>query len=341
MTFERGTGILVRGDPVSEPILEVEDLKVIYRTADVLIPAARGVSLELRPGEILALVGESASGKSTVGHAVLGLLPVTASMDGDVRYRGRSLIGLSPEEMGRLRGRDIAVIFQDPQSSLTPTMMVGEQVAEPFAIHLGLSPQEARQRARQALAAVIPDADRVMDSYPFQLSGGMAQRVMIAMATALEPSVVIADEPTAALDPAIRHEMLELLEGLRDRGAALMVITHDFGVVARLADRVAVMYAGRLVEVADVRTAFRMPKHPYTFGLLQSLPSMAPRGRLQPMPGNPPDLNTLPPECPFLPRCTKAIATCRTSPEPELFEMDGSPDHLAACFNPMVVPLRD
>jgi len=262
-------------------------------------------------------------------------------MDGNVTYRGRVISGLPLEEMERLRGREIAVIFQDALSSLTPTMTVGEQMSEPFAIHLGLGPQEARERARAALAAVMPDADRVMASYPFQLSGGMAQRVMIAMATALKPSVVIADEPTASLDPAVRHEMLELLEGLRDAGAALLLITHDFGVVARLADRVAVMYAGRLVELADVRTTFREPKHPYTFGLLQSLPAMAPRGRLQPMPGNPPDLATLPPECPFLPRCTKAIAICRNSPEPDLFPMDGAPDHLAACFNPMAVPLRD
>ena len=323
------------------PILEVEGLHVVYRTADGVIPAARGVSLTLRPGEILALVGESASGKSTVGHAILGLLPVTASMEGEVRYRGRSIVGLAHEEMERLRGREIAVIFQDALSSLTPTMTVGEQVAEPFAIHLGLGPREARERALAALAAVIPDAQRVMDSYPFQLSGGMAQRAMIAMATALGPSVVIADEPTASLDPAIRHEMLELLEGLRDQGAALMVITHDFGVVARLADRVAVMYAGRLVEVSDVRTTFREPKHPYTFGLLRSLPSLAPRGRLQPLAGNPPDLAKMPPECPFLPRCSKAIAVCRTSPEPDLFPMEDSPTHFAACFNPMAVALRD
>lgn len=323
------------------PILEVEHLQVVYHTDDAVIPAARGVTFDLRPGEIVALVGESASGKSTVGHAILGLLPGNASVDGVIRYRGRTISGLGADELQQLRGREISVIFQDAQSSLTPTMTVGEQVAEPFVAHLGLSPREARERARAALAAVMPDADRVMDSHPFQLSGGMAQRVGIAMATALNPSVVIADEPTASLDPAIRHEMLELLESLRDAGMALLVITHDFGVVARLADRVAVMYAGRLVEVTDVRTVFRTPKHPYTFGLLQSLPSMAPRGRLQPMMGNPPDLAELPPECPFLPRCNKAIMTCRSSPEPPLLPMEGAPTHLAACFNPMAVPLRE
>ncbi|MGE3962165.1 MAG: ABC transporter ATP-binding protein [Dehalococcoidia bacterium] len=325
-----------------EPLLEVRDLRVTYRTRDSEIPAARGVTFDVHPGEILAIVGESASGKSTVGHAILDLLPVgTSEMAGTVRWRGRDLSTMSEDEMRRLRGREVAVIFQDALAALTPTMTVGEQLAEVFKVHLEVGVDEARRRAREALLNVMPNADRVLDTHPFQLSGGMAQRVMIAMATALQPKMLIADEPTANLDPAVRQETLEWLERIRDAGGAVLLITHDFGVVARLADRVAVMYAGQLVETADVRTAFRSPKHPYTYGLLQSLPSFAEGGRLQAMPGQPPDLSTLPPECPFLPRCNKAIATCRTSPAPPLLDMEDAPGHLAACFNPMAVGLRD
>lgn len=322
-------------------VVEVRGLHVTYRSDDARIPAARGVDLDVRAGEILALVGESACGKSTVGHAILDLLPPSADTSGSIRFDGRSLLDLSEDELRRLRGQEIGAVFQDAQAALTPTMTIGEQMAEPFRTHRGMGLEEARAAARRALAKVLSDPDRVMDTYPFQLSGGMAQRVMIAMATALEPRVVIADEPTANLDPAVRQETLEWLEALREGGAAIMVITHDFGVVARLADRVAVMYAGKIVETADVRTIFKKPRHPYTFGLLQSLPSLAGRGRLTPMPGQPPDLATLPPECPFLPRCNKAISTCRTEPAPPLFPMDGDPDHVAACFNPIVVALRD
>lgn len=329
------------GDASAPPMIEVRDLSVSYRTADGAIPAARGVDLDLRAGEILALVGESACGKSTVGHAILDLLPPTAEVTGSIRLAGRSLLGLSEDELRQLRGREIGAVFQDAHAALTPTLTVGEQMAEPFLIHRGMTPEQAREAARHALEQVIPDPDRIMNTYPFQLSGGMAQRVMIAMATALEPRVVIADEPTANLDPAVRQETLEWLESLRARGAAIMVITHDFGVVARLADRVAVMYAGRVMETADVRAIFRIPRHPYTFGLLQSLPSLARRGRLTPMEGLPPDLSTLPPECPFLPRCNKATATCRAEPAPPLRPMGDAADHLAACFNPIVVPLRD
>lgn len=325
-----------------DPLLQVRDLQVTYRTRDGEIPAARGVTFDVYPGEILAIVGESASGKSTVGHAILELLPqATSEMSGTILWQGRDIATFSREEMRRLRGREIAVIFQDALAALTPTMTVGEQLAELFRIHLNLGAEEARLRARDALLDVMPNADRVLDVHPFQLSGGMAQRVMIAMATALQPKLLIADEPTANLDPAVRQETIEWLERIRDAGGSVIVITHDFGVVARLADRVAVMYAGRLVETADVRTTFKLPKHPYTFGLLQSLPSMAGGGRLRAMPGQPPDLTTLPPECPFLPRCNKAIGVCRTEPAPPLLPMDDAPNHFAACFNPMAVGLQD
>lgn len=324
------------------PLLEVRDLQVTYRTRDGEIPAARGVTFDVRPGEILAIVGESASGKSTVGHAILDLLPPgTSEKSGTVRWQGRDLSSFSAEEMRRLRGREVAVIFQDALAALTPTMTVGEQLAEVFRVHLEVSPEEARLRARRALLDVMPNADRVLDVHPFQLSGGMAQRVMIAMATALQPKMLIADEPTANLDPAVRQETIEWLERVRDQGGCVLLITHDFGVVARLADRVAVMYAGQLVETADVRTIFRTPKHPYSYGLLRSLPQFAAGGRLQAMPGQPPDLSTLPPECPFLPRCNKAVAECRVQPAPGLLPMDGDAEHLAACFNPMVVGLQD
>ncbi|MEX2373553.1 MAG: ABC transporter ATP-binding protein, partial [Dehalococcoidia bacterium] len=268
-----------------QAVVSVRDLSVSYRTNEAPIPAARHVSLDLYAGEILALVGESASGKSTIGHSILGLLPGSADVEGSVLFRGRAIADLPLEDLRRVRGREISVIFQDALSALTPTMTIGEQMAEPFRVHQGMDRRRAKDAAREALRTVLPEVDRVFDSYPFQLSGGMAQRVMIAMATALEPSVIIADEPTANLDPAVRQETLERLEELRAGGAAILVITHDFGVVARLADRVAVMYAGAIVEEADVRTAFRWPKHPYTFGLLRSLPSLAGQERLTPMPG--------------------------------------------------------
>ncbi len=333
-------------DPPAErtPILSVSHLSAHYQTEEETIPAIRDVSLELYPGEVLAVVGESAAGKSSVAHAILGLLPYNATIDsGDIRLHGRSLLELPPDELRRVRGSQVAMIFQDALSALTPTLRVGEQLAELFRAHRSLGHREANEEARRVLAPIFPDVDRVLDAFPFQLSGGMAQRVMVALATALEPSVVIADEPTANLDPGVRMETLDRLELLRDREhVAILLITHDFGVVARLADRVAVMYAGEIVETADVRTIFRSPKHPYTFGLLQSLPSIQTSGRLVMMPGQPPDLAELPPECPFLPRCRKAISQCRIDPAPRLLPVAGSAEgHRVACFNPMAVPLRE
>lgn len=332
------------------PLLHVRGLSASYRTPLGVIRAVRDVSFDLRPGETLALVGESAAGKSTVGLALLGLLPSNASVEaGRASYRGEPLTGAPADRLRQLRGAEISMIFQDAQSALTPTISIGDQVAEVYAAHLRLPKKEARQRALERLREVLPDADRLAKAYPFQLSGGMAQRVMIAMATALSPKVIIADEPTASLDPSVRQETLAALERLRDeQGVAILLITHDFGVVARLADRVAVMYAGELVEVVDVRTAFRAPRHPYTFGLLSSLPSFASeRGQLVPMAGQPPDLTALPPGCPFLPRCSKVTLRCRNDDAPGLapFALEGgaspSEDHLVACYNPIAVALRD
>jgi oligopeptide/dipeptide ABC transporter ATP-binding protein len=299
----------------------------------------RDVSFDLYPGEVLALVGESAAGKTSVAHAILGLLPQQSTVSGDVQYRGASLSGLSRSELRSISGNHISMIFQDALAALTPTLSIGDQLAELFMTHRSLPRAEARRAAIRALAGVLPDPERIADSFPFQLSGGMAQRVMVAIATALEPDVIIADEATANLDPATRLDMLARIEGLRDSGAGVLLITHDFGVVARLADRVAVMYAGSIVETGDVRTIFRKSRHPYTFGLLESLPRLdRDGGALVAMKGQPPDLTTLGEECPFIPRCPKATSQCRLEPAPSLVpagtDVEG---HMVACFNPVVV----
>ena len=324
-----------------EPLLSIESLSVSYRTDDAAVAAVRDVSLEVRAGETLALVGESAAGKSTVGHAILGLLPDNATVDAaSMRYRGRSLLDLSSEELRRIRGEQISMIFQDALGALTPTLRVREQLVELFQAHRDMSKDQAEAEAFAALKRMLPDAERAFDLYPFQLSGGMAQRVMITLAVALQPQIIIADEPTASLDPGVRMETLQTLERLRDEaGVGLLLITHDFGVVARMADRVHVMYAGEVVERADVRTVFRAPKHPYSFGLLQSLPGPH-QARLQPLRGQPPDLSDLPPQCPFLPRCSKAVSRCRIEPAPSLEPVGDEPGHFAACYNPIVTPLR-
>ena len=313
-----------------------------YRVETTRISAVRNVSFELYPGETLALVGESGSGKTSIALAVLGLLPSNADVEqGSVEFAGRPVPLGDESALRAIRGSEIAMIFQDPQAALTPTLRIGDQVAEVFTAHGRASKREARALAVETLGRFLPDPDAVADSFSHQLSGGMAQRVMIAMATALQPRVIIADEPTASLDPAVRNTTLAFLERLRDdRGVAVLLITHDFGVVARLADRVAVVYAGQVIESADVRTIFRTPKHPYTYGLLSSLPSLdRPPGRLSQMKGHPPDLASLPPGCPFLPRCNKATSACRTEPAPALEPVDHG--QLVACYNPMAAPLRD
>ena len=320
------------------PLLSVRNLSATYRDGDGIIPAVRNVSFDLHAGEVLALVGESAAGKTSVAHAILGLLPTQAVVEGEVRLRGAILEG---EELRRARGEQISVIFQDALASLTPTLTVGEQVAEMFRVHRNLDGRAADAAAVEALRVVLPDAERVAAAYPFQLSGGMAQRVMIAMATALGPAMVIADEATANLDPGVRLDTLTRLEGLRDAGTAILLITHDFGVVARLADRVAVMYAGAIVETADVRTIFRRPRHPYTYGLLESIPSLERPGPITSMRGQPPDLAKLGAECPFLERCPKATSQCRVDPAPALLEADtGVEGHAVACYNPVAIDRR-
>ena len=316
-------------------------LSAAYQTEDAPIQAVRDVSFDLHPGETLALVGESGSGKTSIALALLGLLPSNAAVEaGDVEYAGAPVPFEDEDALREIRGAEIAMIFQDPQAALTPTLRIGDQVAEVFTAH-GVERAEAYERGIEVLGRFLPRPADVAQSFSHQLSGGMAQRVMIAMATALQPRVIIADEPTASLDAAIRDTTLTFLEELRDnRDVAVLLITHDFGVVARLADRVAVVYAGEVVEATDVRSIFRAPKHPYTYGLLSSLPGLHRREhRLRPMRGQPPDLAALPEECPFLERCPKAIAQCRTEPAPALSRV--GPGHLAACFNPMAAPLRE
>ncbi len=330
------------GGVAEAPILSVTGLTASYESEETRIRAVRGVSFDLHRGETLALVGESACGKTSVALAVLGLLPANATVEsGEVLYAGESLLDDDGERLRSLRGSELSIIFQDAQSALTPTLRVGEQVAEVFAAHGDLTDKQANAMAIETLARFLPDPASVAQAFPFQLSGGMAQRVMIAMATALDPVVLIADEPTASLDAAVRQETLSFLERIRDdQGVAVLLITHDFGVVARLADRVAVMYAGELVETADVRTLFRAPRHPYTFGLLSSLPSISgERTRLTPLRGQPPDLAELPAQCPFLPRCNKATSQCRTEAAPALEEF--AEGHRVACYNPIAIALHD
>jgi len=324
---------------LDDPILALEDLHAAFLTADGTVNAVNGVSFSLAKGRTLALTGESGSGKSTIGLSILNLLPYPGQISsGRVLFHGRDLLALEQEEMRRVRGRQIAIVFQDPATGLNPVLSIGPQVEEIIRTHLDVSKREAKQRSVQALSQMgLPDAEDVVSRYPFQLSGGMAQRVMIAIATALKPEVLILDEPTSALDVTVQAAILEDLMAMQQReGTSIILITHDLGVVAQLADEVAVMYAGSVAEYADVRTLFDRPRHPYTWSLLASRPrpDREERRRLTAIRGTPPSLIDLPDQCAFLPRCPKATNVCRTQPAPraEPFEGDG---HLAACYNPI------
>jgi oligopeptide/dipeptide ABC transporter ATP-binding protein len=325
---------------LDEPVLRIENLSAQFDTLEGPVRAVRDVSLELRAGETLALTGESGAGKTSIGLAILDLLPhpgrITA---GRIFLGGRDILSLSAEEKRRVRGREVAIVFQDPATGLNPVLSVGAQVEEIITAHEAATKKEAKRRSLEVLARMgLPEPEEVAKSYPFQLSGGMAQRVMIAIATALDPKVLIADEPTSALDVTVQAAILDDFRRLQGRfGTSLLLITHDLGVVAQMADRVAVMYAGMVVESGDVRTVFERPRHPYTAALLSSRPR-ADRdagGPLPSMPGQPPDLTELGEECPYLPRCPKATSTCRNEPAPALFEMAAGQQ--AACYNPMHV----
>ena len=302
--------------PGSGTVLEVRDLHVSFSTPDGVVQAVRGVDFSVSAGEVLGLVGESGSGKSVTMLATMGLLPRSATLTGSVRYRGTELVGRPEAELRRLRGNDVAMVFQDPMTALNPVLTVGFQIAEAVEVHHpGMKRSGALSRATELLDLVgIPNATRRARAYPHEFSGGMRQRAMIAMAIANDPDVLIADEPTTALDVTIQAQILELLRQIQqDTGLAIVLITHDLGLVAGMADRVMVMYAGEVVELGGVFDIFARPRHPYTIGLLGSLPRLDETGeeRLIPIAGAPPSLVHLPPGCAFHPRCGCARETCR------------------------------
>ena len=317
-----------------EPLLEVRDLKVSFRTEDGLVQAVDGVSLSLSEGETLGIVGESGSGKSVTMMSVMRLInDPNARFEGQVLYKGHDLMTLNQDQMREIRGTGIAMIFQDPMTSLNPVYRVGWQIAEQIRAHENVSKQAARDRAIKLLAAVgIPQPNHRVDNYPHEFSGGMRQRVMIAMAVSCNPDILIADEPTTALDVTIQAQILKLLRKLRnDFGTAVVLITHDMGVVADMADRIAVMYAGRIVEQGTTREIFYDPRHPYTWGLLGSIARLdrpKPR-RLATIPGSPPSLAALPRGCAFADRCAFRFDQCDSVPP--LVSQSGD-DHLDACF---------
>jgi len=320
-------------ETAADLLLDVKDLTVEFPTEDGVVKAVRGVSYQLKRGEALGIVGESGSGKSVTSLAVLGLLPRTAVITGSVQLAGRELLGRSEKEMSKIRGNKIAMIFQDPLTSLNPVYTVGFQLAEAVLAHHDVSKKAALDRAVELLQVVgIPHAEQRVNSYPHELSGGMRQRAVIAIAMANDPDVIIADEPTTALDVTVQAQVLEALEAARaETGAAMVLITHDLGVIAGHTDRICVMYAGKLVELGTIDDVFYNPRMPYTFGLLGSLPRLDETGRerLTPIVGTPPSLLNMPPGCPFTPRCPLAQEIC-DEVEPDLVPTD-SPTHRAAC----------
>jgi len=316
----------------AEPVLTTDDLRVDFQLRTRTVQAVRGVSLTLAPGETLAVLGESGSGKSVTAQAIMGLLdPKRATVTGAVRFDGTDLLTISRRERRRYQGRRIAMVFQDALAALNPVATVGNQIAEVLRVHEGMSRTAARARSVELMNQVrIPVADTRYDSYPHQLSGGMRQRIMIAMALALQPDVLIADEPTTALDVTVQAQIMELLIKLRtDAGLAMLFITHDLAVSAEIAERIAVMYTGRIVETGPAAEVYGQPRHPYTVGLLNSVPRTATRGqRLTPIVGNPPSLAALPKGCTFHPRCPLARDICRAE-EPLLRPL--SDGHASAC----------
>ena len=306
-------------------ILDVRDLRIEFPTRRGTLVAVDGISFSIAPGEVLGVVGESGAGKSLTGMAVIGLLePPGRIAAGEIRLEGERIDGLAHEALRRIRGRRIGAIFQDPLTSLNPLYTVGEQLVETIRTHLGVGPGEARQRALALLREVgIPAPESRIDHYPHLFSGGMRQRVVIALALCAEPRLVIADEPTTALDVSIQAQIIQLLKRLaRERGTAVMLITHDMGVIAETADRVAVMYAGRIAEIGPVREVIHAARHPYTAGLMGSIPKLGAGAgkrdaRLAQIEGSMPRLNAIPPGCAFHPRCGKCFARCRSErPEP-------------------------
>jgi oligopeptide transport system ATP-binding protein len=316
-------------------LLDVKDLKTYFLTDDGLVKAVDGVSFDLHEGETLGLVGESGCGKSVTALSMLRLIPYPPGkiVNGEINFKGRDILKISEAEMRNVRGNDIAMIFQEPMTSLNPVLTVGRQVAEPLEIHQNIKKQEALKEAVTLLEKVqIPEAEIRVQAYPHQFSGGMRQRAMISMGMGCDPRLMIADEPTTALDVTVQAQLLDLLKELtRDFGMSLIIITHNLGVVARYADRVNVMYAGRIVEKGTADEIYDDPRHPYTIGLMASVPQLDQdvKQKLVPIEGQPPDLSNLPPGCAFFPRCKFAVERCREE-IPELENV--SETHEKACW---------
>jgi oligopeptide/dipeptide ABC transporter ATP-binding protein len=321
---------------VEGPLLEVMDLKTYFHTDQGLVRAVDGVSFQVNRGKTLGIVGESGCGKSVASLSILRLIPSPPGRieGGRILFKGQDLLKLSEGRMRKIRGNEISMVFQEPMTSLNPVFTCGDQIVEAITLHQGLTKREAKARAVEMLRLVgIPSPEERVDEYPHQLSGGMRQRVMIAMALSCNPSLLIADEPTTALDVTIQAQILELLAKLgEDLAMSVIVITHDLGVIAEVTERVVVMYAGRVTEYADVGPLFNSPLHPYTVGLLQSIPRLGRRReRLKVIPGNVPNPLNFPPACRFHPRCPLAIDKCRAE-EPDLEEL--SPGHYVRCWRP-------
>ncbi|QDV08265.1 Oligopeptide transport ATP-binding protein OppD [Planctomycetes bacterium Poly30] len=323
---------------MATPILDVQNLRVRFETHHGIVRAVDGVSFHLHEGETLGLVGESGSGKSVTNLALMGLVPQPPGViEADrLTYQGRDLLTLSDRELRRLRGNEISMIFQDPMTSLNPLLTIGRQLTEVLEVHKKLGRREARRLSAEGLDDVgIPEPQKRLDQYPHELSGGMRQRVMIAMGLLCKPKILLADEPTTALDVTIQAQILELMRRLQEsHGTAIVLVTHDLGVVAGMSDRVNVMYAGKLVETAEAGPLFEEPRHPYTKGLLGSVPRLTgdPDAELDSIPGAPPDLAALPPGCSFAPRCGFQVARC-TEDIPTLFELPTvQSERRSACF---------
>ena len=315
-------------------LLRVEGLNVDFPTEDGVVQAVRGVSYSLQEREVLAIVGESGSGKSVSAMALMGLLPRTAQITGSIKYRDEEVLAMSPKRARSMRGRNIAMIFQDPMTAMNPVYTVGDQLAEAYRSHHHVARKVALQKAEEMLDRVgIPQAKDRVRAYPHEFSGGMRQRAMIAMAIINNPDIIVADEPTTALDVTVQAQILETLVDVKDSvDAAVILITHDLGVVAGMAHRVLVMYAGRAVERAEVEDIYRHPRMPYTAGLLGSIPALdSAGGRLHPITGAPPSLINVPPGCPFSPRCPLATAVCERE-EPALLPTD-LPHQEVACHH--------
>jgi oligopeptide transport system ATP-binding protein len=324
---------------VRQPLLTVEDLRVQFWTSRGTVHAVNGITFDVAPGDTLGIVGESGCGKSVTSLAILGILPRAGKVtSGSAMFGERDLFRLSDRELRRIRGRDIAMIFQDPMTSLNPVLTIGRQIREALETHFDMGKAEANRRVAELLDDVgIPSAELRLKDYPHQFSGGMRQRAMIAMALACEPKLLIADEPTTALDVTIQAQILDLLKKLvEDRDTALILITHDLGVVAGMCERVNVMYAGMFMETGSAEQLFSRPRHPYTLGLLQSVPRLDAerKAKLQPIEGAPRDMLRPPQACPFQPRCRFEVEQSREE-VPQLRELE--PGHMVACFNPVPV----